>query len=236
MFTGIVERVRVVRRREPGRFLLEAGSFARSMRIGGSLAVNGVCLTVVAKDGPVLAFDLSDETRRRTTLGCLKPGQWVNVERPLKVGQDLGGHLIQGHVDGIGCVTSMSAHDRGASMRIAVTRELRKWLVVRGSVAVDGASLTIAELGRATRRDVTLLRYHQKALKESGGPVPDLALLSMLDCFGVNLIPHTVHASSLGDLKEGDLVNLEADVMIKWLAELQRTGSGRDPFAGKPPS
>lgn len=236
MFTGIVEKVKVVRRREAGRFQLDAGSLARTIKIGGSLAVNGVCLTAVEKAGGMLAFDLSDETRRRTTLGTLKPGRWVNVERPLRVGQDLGGHLIQGHVDGIGCVLAMHAHDRGASLKVAVTRELRKWLVVRGSVAVDGVSLTVAELGRAARRDATVLRYYQKVLKESGEAVPELALAGMLDWFSVNLIPHTLHESSLGDLKEGDLVNLEADVMIKWLAELQRTGSGRDPLAQIPPS
>lgn len=232
MFTGIVEKVRVVRRRAGERLLLDLGDLARTLKIGASLSVDGVCLTVVEKNGAHVAFDLSDETRRRTTLGRLRPGQWVNIERPVRFGDPLGGHLVQGHVDGIGCVLEITAHERGASARVAVTREIRRWLVPRGAIAVSGVSLTIASLGRTSRRDATLLRYYQKVLRESEDSVPDLALMTMLDWIGLNLVPHTLRASTLGDLREGDLVNLEADVMLKWLAELRKTGSQRDPFAG----
>ncbi len=232
MFTGLVEKVKVVKRREPGRLILEVGSLGRTTKIGASLSVSGVCLTVVEKSGGNVAFDLSDETCRRTTLGLARPGQWVNLERPLRVGQDLGGHLVQGHVDGIGCVLSITAHERGASLRVAVGKQIRRWLVVRGSVAVDGASLTVGELGRASRRDATLLSYYQRILRERREAAPEAALVVMLDWFSVNLIPHTIHSSTLGDLKEGDFLNLEADLMLKWLAELQKTGSGRDPLKG----
>lgn len=225
MFTGIVEKVRVVRRRSTDRLVLDIGSAARATKIGSSLAVNGVCLTVVERLGSSVAFDLSEETLTRTTLGFLQPGQWVNLERPVKVGQEIGGHIVQGHVDSIGCVLELRIHSRGATMRIAAPKEIRRWLVPRGSVALDGVSLTVSHLGRSSKRDTSLLRYYNHVLiEESKERKPPFSLLQMLDWFTVNLISHTMKESILGDKREGDLVNIEADVLLKWLAEMKRYG------------
>ena len=219
MFTGLVEargEVEAVARRGAGRRLtLRAPSeLTARASVGDSLAVSGVCLTIVAIAAPRLRFDLADETLAVTTLGALGPGDRVNLERPLRLGAPLGGHLVLGHVDGVGRVSRVAAEGAGRRLTIEVPRELRPLLIPKGSVAVDGVSLTIAELGETD--------------------------------FAVALIPHTLQATTLGAREVGAPVNLEMDVLGKYVRALlsadadtrpasrpgsRRLGPGRGPKA-----
>jgi riboflavin synthase alpha subunit len=153
--------------------------------LGESVAVSGVCLTVVAVASGRLAFDVGEETLRVTTLGSLQPEDPVNLERPLRVDGRLGGHLVLGHVDGVGRVAGWRPQGDGAWLEVSVPPALRPLVVPKGSVAVDGVSLTVAALGP--------------------------------DGFGVALIPHTLAATTLGRRRPGDPVNLEMDVIGKYV-------------------
>jgi len=203
MFTGIVEgtgHVREIRRAAPGaRLLVDAAAALGSgaVQVGESLAVNGVCLTVAAVEGGTVAADLSPETLARTTLGRLAPGAAVNLERPLPVTGRLGGHIVQGHVDGVGRVVAL--RDEGDARRIEIVPppDLRKYIVEQGSVAVDGVSLTVT--GTAGSR------------------------------FGVALIPHTCAVTTLGALEPGGEVNLEVDILAKYVERLAGAPAGRRP-------
>ena len=190
MFTGIIEevgRVRAFRRDDRTARLEIAASLAlEDSPIGASVAVNGVCLTVVRRDDAGLEFELGPETLTRTALGGLAPGDPVNLERPLRLGGVLGGHLVLGHVDGIGTVRDVTRVESTARVRIGLAdRELEPLMIPQGSVAVDGVSLTVAALA-------------------------DLA-------FEVMLIPHTLAVTTLGRLVPGRAVNIEADVIGKYL-------------------
>lgn len=190
MFTGIVEEVgrvtRVVRSSATMRLEVQARLTLEGSEVGSSLAVNGVCLTVVQRHPNGFAFDLGPETLARTALGRLGPGDGVNLERPLRLGAPLGGHLVLGHVDGVGTVTAVSRVESTARVRIALPgRDLEACLVAQGSVAVDGVSLTVAAL-------------------DAGA-------------FEVMLIPHTLQATTLGELRVGQPVNLETDVIGKYV-------------------
>jgi len=188
MFTGIIEQMGTVTALEEqaaGARLQVATGLASECDVGASVAVNGACLTVVARTGERLAFDLGPETLRSTALGELGPGRPVNLERPLRLGGRLGGHLVLGHVDGVGTITDV---ERAGSARIRValpSAELEPLVILKGSVAVDGVSLTVAALG-------------------------DLA-------FEVMVIPHTLAATTLGRAGPGGRVNLEMDVLGKYL-------------------
>ena len=188
MFTGIIEQmgtVTALEERADGARLQVATGLASECDVGASVAVNGACLTVVARTGEGLAFDLGPETLRSTALGELGPGRPVNLERPLRLGGPLGGHLVLGHVDGVGTIIDV---ERAASARIRValpSAELEPLVILKGSVAVDGVSLTVAGLG-------------------------DLA-------FEVMVIPHTLAATTLGRSGPGGRVNLEMDVLGKYL-------------------
>ncbi|PYM31912.1 MAG: riboflavin synthase [Candidatus Rokuibacteriota bacterium] len=188
MFTGIIEQMGTVTALEEqaaGARLQVATGLASECDVGASVAVNGACLTVVARTGERLAFDLGPETLRSTALGELGPGRPVNLERPLRLGGPLGGHLVLGHVDGVGTITDV---ERAGSARIRValpSAELEPLVILKGSVAVDGVSLTVAALG-------------------------DLA-------FEVMVIPHTLAATTLGRAGPGGRVNLEMDVLGKYL-------------------
>lgn len=183
MFTGIVrERGRVVSF-EHGRLVVESGLEPET---GDSVAVDGVCLTVVERGGGRLAFDLHPETISR--VAPLAPGGEVNLEPALRAGEPLGGHIVQGHVDGVGRVRSVAPEGDGRRVWIDAPRELLRYCVEKGSIAVDGASLTIA------------------ALDDAG--------------FAVALIPHTLAATTFGTLGAGDEVNLEADVLAKYVERL----------------
>ncbi len=200
MFTGIVEEVGVVTRAEgrgaTRRLEIRARATLEGGAVGASLAVNGACLTVVARDGDRLAFDLGPETLARTTLGALGPGDRVNLERPLRLGAALGGHLVLGHVDGVGTVAEVTRVESTRRVSIALgDPALAPLLVEKGSVAVDGVSLTVAAVGPAG--------------------------------FEVMLIPHTLEATTLGALRAGQPVNIEADVIGKYvLRSLALRGTG----------
>ncbi|MEK7204803.1 MAG: riboflavin synthase [candidate division NC10 bacterium] len=152
MFTGIIEAIGTVqefsRQGEGARVHIGAGALAEGLRLGESIAVEGACLTVTAVRGNGFAADLSVETLKRTTLGRLRAGARVNLERPLRLGDRLGGHLVTGHVDGVGQLAERVPQGDGEFIRIRFPRELGSLLVMKGSIAVDGISLTVAELSR----------------------------------------------------------------------------------------
>src|SRR3990170_6362874 len=186
MFTGIVEELGRVASREGPRLCVAAERVLAGSDIGASVAVNGACLTVVARGAGRLAFDLGPETLAVTALDDLRPGDAVNLERPLALGGVVGGHLVLGHVDGIGIVTD--SHRTGESARVRIEWQgegLAPLLIPKGSVAVDGVSLTVA------------------------------ALLDR--AFEVMLIPHTLAHTTLGTVKPGSRVNLEADMIGKYV-------------------
>jgi riboflavin synthase alpha subunit len=195
MYTGLVEalgRVGAVETAGQGRRLRVAAPEdpAWQLALGESVAVNGVCLTVVEAGAGRLAFDLAEETLRVTTLGELRTGDPVNLERPLRFDGRLGGHLVLGHVDGIGRVTAVRPEGEGARLEVEVPPGLRPLLIPKGSVAVDGVSLTVAGLA-------------------------DTA-------FAVALIPHTLEVTTLGQRRPGDPVNLEMDVIGKYVQGFMR--------------
>jgi riboflavin synthase len=193
MFTGLVEAlgqvVELARADEGRRLVLRVpAELADETAVGDSVAVSGVCLTAVVAEPARLVFDLAEETLRVTTLGGLRPGDSVNLERPLRLGTRLGGHLVLGHVDGVGRVTRVEPEGAGRRLHVEVPPALRPLLIPKGSVAVDGVSLTVAALG-ATE-------------------------------FAVALIPHTLAVTTLGDRPAGARVNLEMDVLGKYVQAL----------------
>ena len=190
MFTGIVEEVgRVV---AAAGLRLEVACGFGDLVIGDSIAVNGVCLTVMELadlgDEITFAAELSEETLARTSLGTLTAGSPVNLERPVPAGGRLGGHVVQGHVDGTGLVGALDPQEGSVVMWIQAPRGLRRYLVEKGSVAVDGVSLTVA------------------GLREGA--------------FSVALIPHTLTATTLHSKTPGDVVNLEVDILAKYVEAL----------------
>jgi len=190
MFTGIVEEVgevlRVERTARTARLEVGAAVTLEGSAIGASVAVSGVCLTVVERRGNAFVFEVGPETLERTTLGTLSMGDRVNLERPLRFQGALGGHLVLGHVDGVGTVRRITRVESTARVTIALPgRDLAPLLIAQGSVAVDGISLTVAALD-------------------------DLA-------FEVMVIPHTLAATTLGTRAEGDPVNIETDVIGKYV-------------------
>ena len=191
MFTGLVEEVGTVvdlaGRGSTRRLRVRARRVLEDSPAGASLAVSGACLTVVAREGDVLSFDLGPETLARTMLGRLGPGDGVNLERPLRLGAALGGHLVLGHVDAVAAVEKLERVESTTRVRVRLPdRDLAAWLIPQGSVAVDGVSLTVAALD-------------------------DVA-------FEVMLVPHTLAVTTLGRLRAGSAVNVEADVIGKYVA------------------
>jgi riboflavin synthase len=184
LFTGIVEEMGRVRARdEGGRLEVEAGAVLDGLSIGDSIAHNGCCLTVVEVGRDWYAVEAVAETLARTNLDDLKAGDGVNLERPVRLADRLGGHLVQGHVDGVGEVVTPAP-----GLQVRVPDQLRAYLVEKGSVAVDGCSLTIAR-------------------------VTD-------DGFTVAVIPHTAAVTTLGHRKPGDRVNVEVDILAKYVERL----------------
>jgi riboflavin synthase len=187
MFTGIVEELGAIVAGGGGHLVVRSPMAASDTAVGDSIAIGGVCLTVVGRDGDDLAFDLSAETLERTTLGALHPGAAVNVERPATLASRLGGHLVQGHVDGVAEVTSVRPEGTdGIRLSVRLPRDLLRHVVEKGSLTLDGVSLTVA----AVEQDLI-----------------DLAL-----------IPHTLHVTTLGSARAGDLLNVEVDVIAKYVA------------------
>ncbi|OFW78053.1 MAG: riboflavin synthase subunit alpha [Actinobacteria bacterium RBG_19FT_COMBO_70_19] len=189
MFTGIVEERGAVREVGSSRLAITCATVNADSDVGASVAVNGVCLTVVERGPEHLAFDLSEETVRRTSFSRLAQGDLVNLERPLTLSSRLGGHLVQGHVDGVGTVTGFETDETGGAwLTVTAPEDLRRYLVEKGSVCVDGVSLTVAAL--------------------------------VGDSFSVALIPHTLDVTTLGVTHVGDPVNLEVDVIAKYVEAL----------------
>lgn len=198
MFTGIITHQGLFAGYRRGReeLLVEAPSLAGRLRPGDSVSVSGVCLSLVGADGAALRFDLSRETRERTTLGALKPRARLNFELPLTLETPLGGHLVSGHVDAVGKVLRVAERRPGRRLTLSFPPTLRPFLVPKGSVAVDGVSLTVASLGPRS-----------------------------LD---VELIPLTLEGTNLGSLRAGAAVNLECDMVGKyvynWLVNERKQG------------
>ena len=193
MFTGIIQHVgRLVSARPQGggrRIVIDIGPLADGLPSGGSLAVSGVCLTAAAVKAARAEFDAVAETLSRTTLAHLRAGGRVNLERPLRLGDGLDGHLVQGHVDGIAEVRAVersgAGDQRGRVIRLSASRELTDQMVPKGSVALDGVSLTLVEVS-------------------DGG-------------FSVSLIPETLERTTLADLRAGRQVNVETDILGKYV-------------------
>lgn len=188
MFTGIVEERGVVRLAGPNRLVIGCHRVALDSGVDASLSVNGVCLTVVERGSGTLAFDVTPETLSRSSLGRLRQGDPVNLERPATLMTRLGGHLVQGHVDGVGEVASLQPNEAGATLVVRAPSELMRYVVEKGSITVDGISLTVAALEG--------------------------------DTFTVALIPHTLSVTTLGTARPGDPVNLEVDVIAKYVQRL----------------
>lgn len=192
MFTGIVEEKGNVASVTPAdqgvRLMIQAPLVAAGLSIGDSVAVNGVCLTVVETTGAAFAADVVKETLDRSNLGSLGTGDAVDLERPMPAAGRFDGHIVQGHVDGTGRVTSVTAEGESVRMRFSSPPSLERYLVEKGSVTVDGVSLTVAGV--------------------SDGE------------FEVALIPHTLQVTVLGERQPGDVVNLEVDVIAKYVERL----------------
>lgn len=192
MFTGIVRergRVAAVEGGADGvRLRIEAPETAARTAVGDSVSVNGVCLTATSVGAGAVTFDAVTETLRRSSLGRLEPGSEVNLEPALRAGEPLGGHIVQGHVDGVGRVRSLEPEGDGARLTVEAPPELLRYCVEKGSITIDGVSLTVAGLTE--------------------------------DAFSVALIPHTLAETTLSALGPGAEVNLEVDVLAKYVERL----------------
>ena len=189
MFTGIVGAVGEVVEWRTGHLAVRS-DIAPTLQVGGSIAVNGVCLTVVEVEDGVFFADVVPESRRRTNLGLLDAGARVNLERPLRADQGLDGHVLQGHVDGTGRVLAIAEVEVGREVRFELPADLLPYVAEKGSIAIDGISLTVMDVDDDSS-----------------------------SC-GVALIPHTLAATIAGQYVPGTLVNVEVDVMARYVARL----------------
>jgi riboflavin synthase len=200
MFTGIIEHVGRIDSLETvsggARLRVDAGPLAASLAVSASIAVNGCCLTVVERDGDIFAADLSAETLRRTSLGEMKPGVRVNLERPLTAGKELGGHFVQGHVDGVGRVTHLTPEGPNWWLGVRVPAEIERYVAMKGSIAIDGISLTVAGISGVVR-----------------APQGDCTIETAI-------IPFSYSHTNLEFLKPFDAVNLEVDILAKYVERL----------------
>ena len=188
MFTGIVEEMGRVQEAAPGRLTIEAKKVLDGLRIGDSVAVNGACLTVVRQEGAGFSVDVTPETARRTNLGLLGQDDPVNLERAVALGERLGGHLVQGHVEGVGRVLSLAPEGDAVVMSIEAPPEIMRYVVSKGFIAVDGISLTAVECDASS--------------------------------FTVSVIPYTRKQTILGLRRPGDAVNLETDIVARYVERL----------------
>jgi riboflavin synthase len=188
MFTGIVEEIGTVKSAQPGKLTIAAKKALEGTRLGDSIAVNGACLTVTALDKEAFSIDVMPETLRRTNLGLLRPRDEVNLERGLAVGGRMGGHFVQGHIDGTGRIVSLIPEEGAVLMRVAAPADIMGYVVGKGFIAIDGVSLTIIS------RDAT--------------------------SFTISLVAYTRENTILGRKKPGDVVNIEVDVLAKYVEQL----------------
>jgi riboflavin synthase len=195
MFTGLIEALGTVvelRPESPGvRLVVFAREITAGTKLGDSVAINGCCLTVVEADVERLSFQAGSETLSRTNLGRLKSGSRVNIERSLRLGDRLGGHMVSGHIDAIGSLTERRDEGDWSTFWFSAPNDLMRQVAAKGSIAVDGVSLTVVD--------------------------------ALDDRFSVALIPHTLGATTLGQLSPGDAVNLESDMLAKYVARLDAT-------------
>lgn len=190
MFTGIIEEVGRVISATPGRLVIGAGEVLSGSKKGDSMAVNGVCLTITEIEGETFAVDVMQETLARTNLGQLRRGDAVNLERPLALGGRLGGHLVEGHVDGTGRLISLTPDTGAVLARFEAGPNIMRYIVEKGFIAVDGASLTVASLDSHS--------------------------------FTVSLVEYTRRNTTLGHRQAGDMVNLEVDIIAKYVEQSVR--------------
>lgn len=192
MFTGIVEELGRLRKIQKGadsaRLTIEGVVVLQDVKLGDSIAVNGICLTVTEFNERFFSVDVMAETLRKTNLEELKPGDPVNLERALRVGDRLGGHIVSGHIDGVGQISGQRREDIAVLTEITAPAEVMRYVIKKGSVTIDGISLTVVD-----RTDST---------------------------FMVSLIPHTAKMTTLGYKKAGDRVNLESDIIGKYVEQL----------------
>ncbi len=192
MFTGIISDLGRLARRHSGRFEIECSYDPKGIALGASIACDGCCLTVVevrpTANGALFAVDVSNETLSRTILGDWFVGRRINLERALRAGDELGGHIVSGHVDGVGRIAGFRADGDSRRFTIEAPADLAPYIASKGSIALDGISLTVNEVEGRT--------------------------------FGINIIPHTLTHTTLGDRKPGDRVNLEVDLFARYVARL----------------
>ena len=207
MFTGIVEELgRIVRLEtveDSARLTVEAPTVTQDVSLGNSVSVNGCCLTVAAVHGSTFTADLMAETLTRTTLGSQAPGDPVNLERALRASDRLGGHIVQGHVDATAEVLDRSHGEHWDLLRVGLPREIARYVAVKGSVALDGVSLTVVDVEDAQHN------------APDASPTPGAGA-----SLSVGLIPETLRRTTLGTRRPGERVNLEVDVMAKYAERL----------------
>jgi riboflavin synthase len=197
MFTGIIEEIGCIQKMERSgqamRLAVRCRKVLEGTRLGDSIAVNGVCLTVTSLGGDFFTADVMPETMNKTNLGSLSVGSPVNLERAVAAGQRMGGHFVQGHVDGVGTVAERTPYENAVLFKFRVSPELTHYMVEKGSIAVSGISLTLVDVGR--------------------------------DFFTVSVIPHTLRETILQYAKPGDPVNIECDIIGKYLAKWAGAGT-----------
>ena len=194
MFTGIVEEIGQLQAIDGFELTIAARKTLEDMTLGGSIAVNGVCLTATSVNNDTFAVEVTPETLRRTNLGELAVGVGVNLERPLAVSDRLGGHIVQGHVDGTGEVVRITPEGNSHIVRLQAPPALMRYIAPKGFIAIDGISLTVVDIQG--------------------------------DTFTVSVIPTTYRETILGERREGDIVNLEVDILAKYVERLV-TETGR---------
>ena len=188
MFTGIIEEVGTVGELGDNKLTIRAAKVMEDQKMGDSISVNGTCLTVVAHDSTTFTVDLSPETLSRTSLGSLEQNHKVNLERPLAVSDRLGGHIVQGHIDATGRITSSRTEGNSQILRVRFPERMRPYIVEKGFIAVDGISLTVVQKGTST--------------------------------FTLSVIPFTLENTNLQEKGVGERVNLEIDVIAKYVESL----------------
>jgi riboflavin synthase len=193
LFTGIVEEIGLIKLIQPNKLTVKAAKVLADMELGSSIAVNGICLTVTDFNAGSFSVGIQPETLRRSNLNYLKTGDEVNLERPIALGGRLGGHLVQGHIDDTGKVSSIRREREAIIMRVETPHPLMRYIAVKGFVAVDGLSLTVVELGE--------------------------------DSFSVSLIEFTQRNTTIGKHKIGDVVNIEVDIIAKYVESLSKPSS-----------
>ena len=194
MFTGIVEEMGRVDVVAKGGLTISAGKVMSDLAVGGSISLNGACLTVTSRDESSFSVDVVPETLRRTNLASLQPGDPVNLERALQAGERFDGHIVQGHVDGTGTIKSISADGQATLVTIQAPPSVTRYVVEKGFVAVDGTSLTVVNC--------------------TG------------DVFTFTLVPYTKENTVLGSRRAGEPVNIEVDILAKYVERLTAAGAG----------